>query len=233
MADATITKSLRYAKKRSIAVYKEGPYWLVLRHDTGSYQIQASVDGKRYRISASRDIKYAKRRLREFIAEVESGIKPAARQSNVEWSAVAAATYRRQKNAAKGRGIPFELTESIVFRLMANTNFRCAVSGVMFSKPALDKIEVDPWAPSIDRIDNREGYTPDNVRVVAAAANYAMNRWGYDMLLRLANGVVRNSKCVISEPGDSEYDIESRDYTATSGKAPINIEDVDIIRACQ
>jgi hypothetical protein len=34
-----------------------------------------------------------------------------------------------------------------------------------------------PYAPNLDRIDPRHGYEPDNVRVVCAIVNFAMNAW--------------------------------------------------------
>lgn len=206
-----MAKSIIYPKSERLgAISRDGTIQLILRRDTQSFQITGTYEGKRYRIGCGIDLKYAKQKFIDFVSELHSGLKPGRRIEDTPWQTIAETTHRRQKNAAKGRGIPFALTAEHVYQLMAETGFRCAVSGIMFSKPALDRIEVDPWAPSIDRIDNREGYMPGNVRVVTAAANYAMNRWGYDMLLRLANGVVRSSKIVAPEPVDYEYETSSR-----------------------
>ena len=76
---------------------------------------------------------------------------------------------------------------------MLETKFLCAVSGVPLSRTGAFAGAPDPWAPSIDRIENRHGYLKDNVRVVSLVANLAMNRWGYDVMLRLAKAVVRNA----------------------------------------
>jgi hypothetical protein len=68
---------------------------------------------------------------------------------------------------------------------------RCAVTGHLFPdtsypQPILVEEEVtgyiptykDPWkAPSIDRIDNKHGYQPDNVRLVSRGIQYALNQF--------------------------------------------------------
>jgi hypothetical protein len=47
-----------------------------------------------------------------------------------------------------------------------------------------------PFSPSIDQIEATNGYTLENARIVCVAANFAMNQWGLDTLLRVAHGVV-------------------------------------------
>jgi hypothetical protein len=179
-------------------IYREGKYRLSRRGDTGSFEVRATLEGKKYRVGVGNDRQQAEHRFRNFIVEMESGYKP-SQDIGTDWMAVARALVLRQGYAAKGRGIPFELGERFVYDLMEQTGFRCAVSGIAFSRTKPDGANIDPWAPSIDRIDNRQGYLHDNVRIVAIAANLAMNRWGYDMLLRLAKGVVRSAMTVAVE----------------------------------
>jgi len=189
-------------KQASGLVHQGGTYRLVRRSDDPRLlQINATIDGRRYRLGVGTDVRQAKRKLFDFIAEMESGHRPRPDAPDIDWWAICQIMTRRQKNAAKGRGIPFSIGPQYVFSLMRETGFRCAVSGIPFSRAERKTWEVDPWAPSIDRIDNHQGYLIDNVRVVTAAANYAMNRWGFDMLLRLAKGVVRNAGHVLPEPG--------------------------------
>lgn len=180
-------------------LYVEGRYRIVERTDRVGYlQITATINGQRYRIAAGTDLRQAKSRLQAFIYEMESGYRPGAESGS--WEAIAKAVTLRQKYAAKDRSIPFEITSWQVYSMMREIGFKCSVSGIALSKRAKGEGEVDPWAPSIDRIDSRQGYLRDNVRIVCAAANYAMNRWGYDMLLRLSRGVVRSSVSVAPEP---------------------------------
>ncbi len=47
-----------------------------------------------------------------------------------------------------------------------------------------------PFVPSLDRKTPALGYTEDNCRVVCLIVNEAMNRWGFDPLLKLARRLV-------------------------------------------
>jgi len=88
---------------------------------------------------------------------------------------------------AKRRSMSFNLTVDDIHRMLEQNGYRCAVTWIPFDvTPAPAKNARRPWVPSIDRIDRTAGYTPDNVRLVCAAANFAMNMWGEDVLARLA-----------------------------------------------
>ena len=74
---------------------------------------------------------------------------------------------------------------------------RCTVSGLPFSLRVVGTGKARrPFKPSIDRIDRRKPHTPDNVRLVCAIANFAMNAWGEEPLIQLAEGIVRHNKKV-------------------------------------
>lgn len=120
-----------------------------------------------------------------------------------EWTEVANQVYMRSRASARERGVPFDLESHDVFWMMQKTGFRCAVSGIGFTKKISKQARpLDPWAPSLDRIVNRQGYVRDNVRVVCCAANIAMNEWGHDTLLRLARGVVRSADIIWPEDAE-------------------------------
>lgn len=125
----------------------------------------------------------------------------------VSWKNVAKLVCNRHRSASKARGIPFELTAVDVYDAMSATDFRCSVSGVPLSRRATKNEGMpDPWSASIDRIECRHGYTKDNFRVVCLAANIAMNRWGLDVLLRLARGVTRSAAVVAPEKESHQRD---------------------------
>jgi len=91
------------------------------------------------------------------------------------------ATY--QKNAQR-RNLEFTLTRSCVVQLLQRCHWRCAVTGIEFTRETFGGAKA-PFSPSIDRIDNSKGYTPDNTRIVCLIVNIAMNEWGSHAFLEL------------------------------------------------
>lgn len=198
-------------KKNS--AYRVGPLFLTMRG--GFYHVHGTHEGKRIRVGTkSADIRSAKRFLDDLAHSLGSGWRKTALEGDTDWYSVAANVCRRHRTHAKARGIPFEITRADVYKVMQTADFRCAVSGIAFSKKITGEA-TEPWTPSIDRIDNRHGYVRGNIRVVSTIANFAMNRWGYDALLRLANAVVMNASRPIPEklthPLTSDNDSGSQD----------------------
>ncbi len=77
------------------------------------------------------------------------------------------------KNARR-RGHECSITREDVRELIAP--MRCSVTGVPLSTE-WNGPGKNPWAPSIDRIDNSAGYTKGNVRLVCWAYNLAKGEW--------------------------------------------------------
>ncbi len=69
---------------------------------------------------------------------------------------------------------------------------RCLLSGVPFSLEVLGHGAAPrPYAPSIDRIDARRGYTADNIRIICWAANLLLGTWGDEPVMKVATGIAR------------------------------------------
>lgn len=54
----------------------------------------------------------------------------------------------------------------------------CELTGIRFDFNPLPGSKINPFSPSLDRIDPKHGYTPDNVRVLVTAMNVALNANG-------------------------------------------------------
>lgn len=53
-----------------------------------------------------------------------------------------------------------------------------------------------PNGPSVDRLDNNKGYTPDNIQVISSLANRMKNSASIDQLMIFAENVIRlHSSC--------------------------------------
>lgn len=187
-----------------LAIYREDDLYLIERE--GVYYVHGTVDGRRIRKSCdTRDLARAKLFLENLNREATSGWREDYDRADRDWKTVAEMMHGRQKHAATHRGIPFDLKAGEVYALMRATAFRCAVSGVAFAKRFASDGKRDPWAPSIDRIENRQGYSVENVRIVCMAANIAMADWGFDVLLRLSRGIHRSSLTLSDELSSNRH----------------------------
>lgn len=105
---------------------------------------------------------------------------------------VAKSLHDQARRRAAEADILFALTVDDVVAMGMATNWRCAVTGVKFSRDRQEDAAVRPFMPSIDRIKSSGGYTPSNCRLVCSAANFAMNEWGQGVLHELAVSYCRH-----------------------------------------
>lgn len=72
---------------------------------------------------------------------------------------------------ARVKGREFALNDAWIDKAAQQTH--CAVSGIEFVIEQRSDWSRDPRGPSIDRIDSKRGYTPDNTRLVCSFVNIA------------------------------------------------------------
>jgi hypothetical protein len=98
-----------------------------------------------------------------------------------------------RKNGADGP----RFTEHHLLELWRRCGGRCAVTRLPFSeeKIGLGKAK-RAFAPSIDKIDPAGFYTVENCRLVMVAINFAINAWGLEVYLRLAEAAIRGLEYV-------------------------------------
>jgi hypothetical protein len=132
------------------------------------------------RLSDDRDV--ARRQARRLVESI-----PANAMSVLLTQLIAGSKAR-----AKARGMAHTVTPAFIYERMVLQDGRCAVTGIPFEiDTGKDKSPFErPFAPSLDRIDNRLGYTSDNVRLVCRIVNFAANRWGLDAVVRMAEGLL-------------------------------------------
>lgn len=93
---------------------------------------------------------------------------------------------RHRPQSRTGRLKAVSITFSDVLKMAEDTGWRCSVSGLPMTLELVNGAR--PYSPSIDRIDPSGDYTLDNCRIVCTITNLAMNVWGEQPLLRMAQG---------------------------------------------
>lgn len=86
-------------------------------------------------------------------------------------------------------GREFDLTEEFVFELLDRQRCACALSGIEFDL-STSPTRRRPYAPSLDRISTKGGYTKDNVRILTVVVNLALGDWGDEVLQAVARHIV-------------------------------------------
>jgi hypothetical protein len=101
-------------------------------------------------------------------------------------------------------GIGFALAPDRIEDLWRRQRSCCAVGGISFNHERFDHALVrHPFAPSLNRIDSRAGYTLENVRLVCTSPNFGMDQWGEEVLRRVAIGMFKKEA---SPPAPTEDD---------------------------
>lgn len=123
----------------------------------------------------------------ELLANAPSHQLPDARPFNPlgpgpEWMLV----YRRPKERAAREGTPFMLSWPEFCTIAGRAGGRCELTGLAFEWTRADGVRRRPFAPTLDRRDNRLGYTPDNCRLVCCAVNISLNEWGEETFAAVA-----------------------------------------------
>lgn len=116
----------------------------------------------------------------------------------------ARALHKSMVKNAKVRGIPVELCLADIDRLLASAAGKCSITGMQFDSTQYEGHRIRPWMPSIDRINPRDGYHLENVRIVCAAVNVAMNQFGEETFLRICAAVMAKQKLMRSAQKSAE-----------------------------
>ena len=105
------------------------------------------------------------------------------------WEKWARLHWKTVKSRAAKKGLPFEITQASLVRMVKKCDGKCQLTGIPFSEKNPTKAFRRPWMPSVDRINNRKGYVRGNCRIVCVAVNQAMGQFGEDALYRIARAL--------------------------------------------
>jgi len=75
----------------------------------------------------------------------------------------------------RSKDLVFAITEEDILELYYKQNGKCALSGQILTKIALEDKGINKYNVSIDRINSSKGYTKDNIQLVGAIVNIIKN----------------------------------------------------------
>jgi hypothetical protein len=88
---------------------------------------------------------------------------------------------RAKTRDAARRGVKSTITTEWALNQMRRQKYCCAITGLPFQLMAENPNRMQPFAPSLDRIDVSQGYVLGNVRIVILAINVMRLDWGKDV----------------------------------------------------
>ena len=98
--------------------------------------------------------------------------------------------YNCKKRSEK-LGLKFDLTKEWLMEKLNKGVCEITNEPFDFSLPKSTSY-YNPYAPSVDKIDPKKGYTKDNCRIVLIAINFGMNEWGLETYLKIAKKALKN-----------------------------------------
>lgn len=118
--------------------------------------------------------------------------KGKAKELNQAWrkSLPASTLLYSCRKSAKARGLTCDLTLGQVVELAKP--MVCSVTKLPLRWDKEGSSFRNPWAPSIDRLDNSRGYHSDNIRLVCCAFNIMRSDFSDDVVRTLARAVSEN-----------------------------------------
>jgi hypothetical protein len=103
---------------------------------------------------------------------------------------------KRMKNARsrdKKKGRAHTISDEWLAQVLDEQQYLCAVTRLPFVEPT-GKVRINPYSPSLDRLDCNKGYEVGNVRIVLFAVNMMMLDWGDEIFSHVALAYVRQSQ---------------------------------------
>lgn len=102
--------------------------------------------------------------------------------------------HKKASGRARDLGRSYGLSVATITELLIAAGDQCTITAIPFDyrENTNADFRVRPMAASLDRIDNKLGYDPGNVRVVCACVNVALNEWGLDNFELVCRSFLRN-----------------------------------------
>lgn len=163
--------------------------------------------GKEYRLRSCKHCSNA-RNMENYLTYGKDNWKGRSSEEKLEWNKknhlrimLYMAKDRAKNRVKKKHGIyndellktEFAITLSDLEDLWIKQDGKCAVTNITF-ETVNPKFRIDPFRPSLDRIDSKRGYFPDNIRFTLWIVNQGIGDYGLDVWLEVAKAAVKHSE---------------------------------------
>lgn len=100
------------------------------------------------------------------------------------------------RGRAKNKSLSIDIDLDFLISLYEIQQGKCKLTNLEFKLERNEnkKREVNPYSPSIDRIDSKKGYTKENVRLVCTIVNLSLNNFGESIFKIMCQAYINNSK---------------------------------------
>jgi uncharacterized protein with gpF-like domain len=100
------------------------------------------------------------------------------------------------KTRSQKASLEFDVDIEFIQELYEKQSGKCVLTGIDFEigEGSFRKSYRRPFAPSIDRIDCKQGYTKNNIRIVCVIVNIALNDFGDLIFDKMCEAYVNNKK---------------------------------------
>ncbi len=95
------------------------------------------------------------------------------------------------KDRARRKNIPYELSPDIIRMICETQHLKCDLTDIVFDFSSDKRFKSRPFAPSLDRIDTKKGYTLDNIQMVCVIVNRAKNEYSQELFDKICEARVR------------------------------------------
>lgn len=165
-----------------MTIRDDTPRGLYLVGDT--YYVNVKVGSKRVRKSTrTKKLETALRVLADVSGQEFANIATTRLLSHKQWIITTLNSIQKRNRKYGYSPMPREHLEYIIKRSQG----RCEVTGIPFDWGSTMR---EPYGPSLDRKNPKDGYNVANRRLVCLSVNMAMSDWGEDVLITIGQAMI-------------------------------------------
>lgn len=145
------------------------------------------------------DCKYEKRK--QYKLKHKNRLKKERYTYNHSFQGRLVALIQAAKQRAQKHNLEYTLDREWILDLYAKQTGKCLLTNIEFSIEKPCETNLNPFSPSLDKINPKLGYTKENTRLVCVGINLALNEFGEDTFKQICEAYLsrENPQLIISD----------------------------------